>query len=82
MVVVMGVGLKSRYQKLSLCMRRAFMKVVVGDDDRVPGTDLRGRSLVRACGRTSRHDGGMGEAGLSRLLHDLLPQYHEALDHG
>ena len=24
----MGVGLKSRYQKLLLCMGRAFMKVV------------------------------------------------------
>ena len=54
-------------------------QVVIAPD---PGTDLRGRSLVCACGRTLRCDSGMGEAGLSRLLHDLLPQYHGALGQG
>jgi len=52
MVVVMGVGLKSRYQQLLLCMRRAFMEVVSSDGDRGLGTDLRGRSSVRVCERT------------------------------
>ena len=82
MVVVMGVGLKSRYQQLLLCMRRAFMEVVSSDGDRGLGTDLRGRSSVRICERTLRCDGGMGEGGLSRLLHNLLPQHRGALDHG
>ena len=73
---------RSPHNKLRTARERALEKLMVVDSDRDPGTDLRGRSSVRAWGRTLRHDGGMGEAGLSRLLHDLLPQYHGALDHG
>ena len=76
MVVVMGVGLKSRYRKLLLCIGRAFMEVVVGDGDRGPGTDLRGRSSVCVRAPTSGHDSGIGEPSLNKMLHGPLPQHH------
>ena len=78
----MGAVIKPRYQKLLLCMGRGFMKVMVGGGDRDAVTDLRRRSSVCVYGRTYGQDGGTGEVDLSMVLHDLLSQYHGALDHG
>ena len=54
----------------------------VGDGDCDAVTDLRRRSLVCVYERTYGHNRRVGEVDLSMVLHDLLSQYHGALDHG